>query len=70
MLISFLLKMTHLFIVDYYSKFAIRKKANSLTANDLVKAARILFKEYLPKKIISGVGINFTLDTSDNFADR
>ena len=40
------------------------KKVDSLTADELVKAAKIVFKEFqLPKKFISDVGINFTSDT-------
>ena len=49
---------TLLCIVDYYSKFPLVRKAGSLTADDLVKAAKIVFG--LPKKIISDAGMNFT----------
>ena len=36
------------------------KQTDSLTASDLVKAAKIIFVEFeLPKKIISDVGMNF-----------
>ena len=51
MLISFLVKIKHLCITDNYSKFPIVKKADSLRADDLVRAAKIVFKEDgLPKK--------------------
>ena len=36
---------TLLCIVDYYSRFPVIKKADSLTADDLVKAAMIVFIE-------------------------
>ena len=59
----FFVKNKHLCIVDYYSKFPLVKKtkAVSLSADDLVRAAKIVFNEFeLPKKIISYVGMNFT----------
>ena len=31
---------------DYYSKFPMVKKVNSLSADDLVKKARVIFAEY------------------------
>ena len=41
-------------IVDYYSKSPVVKETNSLAADDLVKAAMIVFTEYrLPKKDFS-----------------
>ena len=52
---------TLLCIVDYYSKFPIVKKADSITADDLVKADKIVFTKFkLPKNIISDEGMNFT----------
>ena len=48
----FLLKI-FMCIVAYYSKFSTVKKADSIMADDLVKAAKIVFAEFwLPKKII------------------
>ena len=39
------------FIVDYYSKFHIMKKADSLSADDIIRAAKIVFTEFgLQKK--------------------
>ena len=58
-------------IVDYYGKFSIVKSDDSLTADDLVKAVKIVFAEcILPKKIISDVGMNFTSETSRQFSGR
>ena len=54
---------TLLCIVDYYSKFPIIKKADSLAVDGLVKAVKIAFVEFgLPMKIISDAGVNCTLD--------
>ena len=47
---------TLLCIVDYHIKFSIMKKANSVSADDLVQMTRLIFAEYrLPKKIVSNV---------------
>ena len=44
------------------------KKAKNPTADNLVKAAKIVFTEFaLCNKIISGAGMNFTSDTFRQF---
>ena len=59
---------THLCILDYHSKFPIVKKVNSLSADDLVQKAKLIFAEYgLPKKIVSDVVINFMVETFKTF---
>ena len=69
--IIFVKTKTKLCIVDYYSKFPIVKKANHLACDDLVKAAKVILTEFgLPKKIISDVGMNFTMVCSDSFTGR
>ena len=58
-------------IVDYQSKFQIVKKVNSLSAEDLVQTAKLIFAEYgLPKKIILDTGTNFMAETYKNFSRR
>ena len=43
--------------------FLVTKKADGLSADDLSRAARIVFIEFrLPKKIISDAGTNFISD--------
>ena len=44
--IFFVKNKTLLYILDYYNKFPIKKKAGSLAADDLVKASRIVFAEF------------------------
>ena len=47
------------------------KNADSLTADELVKAPKIVFAEIrLPKKIISDAGMNFTSDTFRQFCRK
>ena len=49
-----------LHIVNLYSKFPIVKNADGLSADDLIRAAKIMFGELgLPKKIISDASMNF-----------
>ena len=62
---------------DYYSKFPIVKRPDSLTVDDLVKASKIIFAEFgLIKKIISGTGkfhiriILAILQTDEHTADH
>ena len=52
-----------LFIVDYYSKFPTVKKAESLSADHLISAAKIMYAvvEH-PRKIVSGASMNFISD--------
>ena len=46
----------------YYSKLPVVKKADGLSADDLIRTAKIAFAEFgLPKKIVSDAGINFML---------
>ena len=50
-------------IVNYYSMFPIVKKTGGLLANDLIKAAKIVFTGFvLPKEIVSHVGTTFRSD--------
>ena len=64
LVLIFLLRITLLYIVDCYRKFPIVKRADSLVADDLVKAAKIVFTEFgLLKKLISNAGPNLTSDT-------
>ena len=59
--IFFVKNKTLLCIVDYYSKFPTVETAVSLTADNLVKAAKFVIIEFeLSKKIISDAGTNFT----------
>ena len=59
---------TLLYIVDYYSKFSVMKKADGLSADDLVRAVNIFFTEFgPPKKMFSDVGINFISDQLKQF---
>ena len=56
------------YIVDYYSKLPIKKKADGLSADNLIRAATIVFTKFgLPKKIIPNAGINFILDEFKQF---
>ena len=44
-------------IVYYYSKFPIVKKGDGISADDLIRAAKFVFVEFvLPKKIFSDTG--------------
>ena len=54
---------TLLCIVPYYTKFPIMKKADGLSADDLIRAAKIVLAQSgLPKKIVSDAGTNFISD--------
>ena len=67
----FLVKNKHLYILDDYRKFPIVQKADSLTADDLVKATNIVFTEFgLIQNIISDAGTNFTSEMFRQFAHR
>ena len=58
-------------IVDYYSEFPILKRADSLAADDLVTAARIVLTEFgLPKETISDAGMNFTTEMFKQFCGQ
>ena len=58
--IIFVKNKTLLCIVDYNSKFPIVRKAYSLAADDLVKAAKLVFTEFaLPKNNISDTGTRY-----------
>ena len=47
-------------MLDYYSKFLVVKKADSMLAEDLIHATKIVFTELdLPKKFVSDAGKNF-----------
>ena len=62
---------TLLCIVDYYRKFLIVKRADSLAADDQLKAAKIVFAEFgLPMKIISNADTNFTSEKFRQFCEE
>ena len=47
-------------IIDYHSKFPVTKKAEDLSADNLLLTCKVIFAEYgLPKKIMSDSGGNF-----------
>ena len=55
-------------LVHYYSKFPVVKKADGLLADDLIKAAKIVFAEFgLLKRIVSDAGTNLISDKFKNF---
>ena len=55
----------YLCIVDYHSQFPIVKRAEDMSAENLILACKVIFSEYgLPKRIMSDAGGNFI---SDNF---
>ena len=55
-------------IVDYYYNFPIVKKANGFSADDLIKAAKIVFAVFgLPKKIVLEAGRNVLSDRFKQF---
>ena len=59
-----------MYIVDYYTKFPVVKKIVSLSANDLVHMAKMIFSKFeLPQKIISDAGTNFVLENFRNYAE-
>ena len=52
-----------LYIVDYYSKLPVIKKPNGLSADNLIRAVKIVIAEFgLPKETVSDVGTNFISD--------
>ena len=54
---------TLLYIIDYYSKFPVIKKTDSLLAANLFRVVKIVFAEFgLPKKIVYDAGTNFMSD--------
>ena len=54
--------------VDNYCKFPIMKKSKGLSADDLIRAAKITFAEFgLPNKIVSDAGTNFVSDKFKQF---
>ena len=55
-------------IVDYQSKLPIVKKANSLSADNLVQMTKLIFAEYRHlKTFVSDVGTNFTCEMFKHF---
>ena len=51
---------TLLCIADYHTKFSIMKKADALSADDLIREAKAVFTEFgIPKKVFSDAGTNF-----------
>ena len=66
-LIFFVKNKTLVCIVNYYSQFPIVKKP-SLTADDLVEAAKIVFIQFgFPKKIISDTSMKFASEMFRQF---
>ena len=62
---------TPLCTVHYYRNFPIFKRDDSVTADGLVIAAKIVFAEFgLSKKIISDAGMNFTSEIFRQFTGR
>ena len=54
---------TLLHIVDSHNKFQVMKRADGLSEEDLIRAAKILFKEFgLQQKTVSDAGMNFVSD--------
>ena len=55
-------------IVDQYSRFPIMKKADGLSAVDLIRTAKIVFTEFWPPmKIVSDEGISSVLNFADSW---
>ena len=54
---------TLLCIVDYYSKFMVVKKVESMSYEEVILATKVIFAEFgLHKTIVSDVGTNFVLE--------
>ena len=60
---------TLLCIANYYSKFQVTEKTDGFSAENLIRAIKIVFAEFgLPKKIVSNAGTNFISDKFRQFA--
>ena len=71
LIFSFVKNKIFLYIVGCFSKFPIVKKADSLAADDVVKAARIIFTKFgLPKKFISDAVMKLTSDMFRQFCRK
>ena len=58
-------------IVDYHNKFQSVKKVNSLPAYGPVQMTKLIFVEYsLPKKIVSDMGTNMTVEAFITFCRK
>ena len=58
---------TLLWIADYYSKFPVMNRADRLSADDLIRAIKVLFTEFVLPKIVSDADRNFTSDWFKQF---
>ena len=55
-------------ILEYYNEFPVVKKAEGLSADNLIRVAKIVFaKFWLPKKIVSDADTNLTSDKLRQF---
>ena len=55
-------------IVDYYIKFPVVKKLESMSAQDLIQVTKVVFAEFgLPKNIFSDAGTNYFSEQSKDF---
>ena len=54
-------------IVDYYNKFPVMKRAGGLLADNLIKAAKIMFAVFGLPKIILDEGTNFISEQFEQF---
>ena len=62
---------TLLCTVHYHNKFPIMKKVNSLSADEVVQMAKMIFAKYgLPKKIVLDVSTNCMAETFKAFCRR
>ena len=65
---SYIKNKTLFCIVDYYSKFPVVKKAYGFSADNLIRAVKIVFAEFgLPKKTVSDAATNFISDKFRQF---
>ena len=59
---------TLLCIIDYYTKFPVMKRAERLSADDIIRTTKVLFAEFgLPKKFESDSGMRLVLHQLKQF---
>ena len=64
----FMINNENLYIIDYFSKFPVVKRVESLSAKDLMQAAKVVFAEFgLAKKLVSDAGTNFVSEHFKEF---
>ena len=62
---------TLLCIVEYYSNFPVMKRADRLSADDLIIATNVVFTEFgLPKKLVLDAGTIFVSDLFKQFCGQ